>query len=365
MKNFPNLSLAGFNPNYIHTVSLAELYEKAFESQPAVIENFLYSGLYVLAGDPKIGKSFLVAQIAFHVACGKDFWGMKTTQGSVMYLALEDHYPRIQKRMYKMFDDENSDKLFFAVNAKLLGSGLEEQLDDFITHHPDCNLIIIDTLQKIRGNGNENYSYANDYSIMTKLKSFADNHRICVVLVHHTRKLQSEDPFGKISGTSGIMGAADGAIILTKESRQSLNATLEVSGRDQQDIKFNITKDPKTMLWNLVDTETELWKEAPEPLILKLAEKIKSVGEWSGTPTELVEFLGEEIKPNSLSMKLNINSSKLFHDYGIHYENSRNHDGRKINLSVCVTENEICDDTSAAAKTPSPSSHIVTGGESR
>ena len=65
---------------------------------------------------------------------------------------------------------------------------------------------------------------------------------ICPLLVHHTRKQQADDKFGMISRTNGLLGAADGAFMLQKEKRTGNAATLEVSGRDQQDQKLQILK---------------------------------------------------------------------------------------------------------------------------
>ena len=85
--------------------------------------------------------------------------------------------------------------LFFAIGAKQLGGGLEEQLKGFVREHTDTRLIIIDTLQKIREAGAEKYSYANDYEVITKLKRFADISGVCLLVVHHTRKQQADDKF--------------------------------------------------------------------------------------------------------------------------------------------------------------------------
>ena len=94
--------------------------------------------------------------------------------------------------------------------------------------HLDTTLIIIDTLQKVREVGGDSYSYSNDYEIINRLKKFADNCGICLLLVHHTRKQQSDDRFDMISGTNGLLGAADGAFLLSKEKRTNNSATLDV-----------------------------------------------------------------------------------------------------------------------------------------
>lgn len=181
------------HPYYLHTVSMTELYQTSYKSRPPIIDGLLYSGAYILAGAPKIGKSFLVAQIAYHVSTGVKLWDYEVHQGSVLYLALEDDYQRIQSRMFMMYGVEDSDRLHFATAANKIGNGLDEQLDFFIGEHTDTKLIIIDTMQKIREVGGEAYSYASDYEIIGRLKQFADRHCICVLIVHHTRKQPSGD----------------------------------------------------------------------------------------------------------------------------------------------------------------------------
>lgn len=120
------------HPYYLHTVSMTELYQTSYKSRPPIIDGLLYSGAYILAGAPKIGKSFLVAQIAYHVSTGEKLWDYEVHQGSVLYLALEDDYQRIQSRMFMMYGVEDSDKLHFATAANKIGNGLDEQLDFFI-----------------------------------------------------------------------------------------------------------------------------------------------------------------------------------------------------------------------------------------
>ena len=136
-----------------------------------------------------------------------------------------------------------------------------------------------------------------------------------------------------ISGTTGLLGAADGAFLLTKEKRTSNSATLDISGRDQQDQKLYLCRNTETLLWDLDRAETELWNELPEPLLETVAQFITADNsEWCGTPTELVAVLNVDMKANALSMKLNINAGRLFNEYSICYENKRCHDGRKIRL---------------------------------
>ena len=128
------------DPAYLHTVTLDELMDHVFEGRIAVIENLLYTGAYILAGAPKIGKSFLVARIAHHISTGQDLWNYKIHQGTVLYLALEDDESRLQRRMFRMFGVEGTNSLHFATSAKMTGSGLDEQLEKFIREHSDAKL---------------------------------------------------------------------------------------------------------------------------------------------------------------------------------------------------------------------------------
>ena len=108
------------DPQYLHTVSMTELYQTTYRSRPPIIEGLLHAGAYILAGAPKIGKSFLVAQIAHHVSTGQDLWGYKVHQGTVLYLALEDDESRLQRRMFRMFGVEGTSSLHFATSAKMI-----------------------------------------------------------------------------------------------------------------------------------------------------------------------------------------------------------------------------------------------------
>ena len=203
----------------LHIMSMPELYDTVFVPRVPIVDGFLYGGTYLFVGAPKVGKSFFMAQLAYHVAMGIPLWDYPVRKGTVLYLALEDDYARLQRRLSGMFGVECADNLYFATQAKTLNEGLDRQLEGFLKEHKDARLIIIDTLQKVREVGGDRYSYSSDYEIVTKLKSFSDKYGICLLVVHHTRKLESEDSFDMISGTNGLLGAADGAFIMHKKKR--------------------------------------------------------------------------------------------------------------------------------------------------
>ena len=207
-------------PDYLETVSMTTLYDTDFEGQEPLIDGLLYRGAYLLAGSPKVGKSFLMAQLAYQVSTGLPLWKYSVHAGTVLYLALDDDYRRLRERLSRMFGVEGTDTLHFATCAKQLGAGLYEQLTRFVSEHRGTRLIIIDTLQKIREASGDRYSYASDYEMIGQLKHFADQTGIALLLVHHTRKQQADDKFDMISGTNGLLVAADGAFVLQKKNAQ-------------------------------------------------------------------------------------------------------------------------------------------------
>lgn len=305
----------------------------AFAPRTAVIEGLLLCGTYIFAGSPKIGKSFFMAQLGYHVAVGMPLWDYPVKKGSVLYLALEDDYSRLQSRLNRMFGVEAVEGLYFATQSKTLVEGLNEQLEEFLYLHPDTRLIIVDTLQKVREATADNFSYAADYQNITTLKKFSDSHSVAILVVHHTRKMEASDSFDMISGTNGLLGAADGAFIMQKKKRTDNEAKMQIVGRDQEDQELTLRFDREYCIWKLIRAEKELFQKKPDPVIEKVAEFIKTAGAWAGTATELLECIQEkELKANVLTRKLNVSVSVLYNDFGIEYTVSRTGDKRTITL---------------------------------
>ena len=316
----------------LHTMSMPELYDTVFVPRVPIVDGFLYGGTYLFVGAPKVGKSFFMAQLAYHVAMGIPLWDYPVRKGTVLYLALEDDYARLQRRLSGMFGIECADNLYFATQAKTLNEGLDRQLEGFLKERKDARLIIIDTLQKVREVGGDRYSYSSDYEIVTKLKSFSDKYGICLLVVHHTRKLESEDSFDMISGTNGLLGAADGAFIMHKKKRTDNEAVMDIVGRDQPDQELTIEFDRERCVWKFKKAETELWKQPPNPLLEAINVFLTDRQAWEGTATELVNQLPDmQLQANVLSRRLNTVNSQLLNDYGIFYDNKRGHE-RKIIL---------------------------------
>lgn len=318
----------------LETISMTELFDTEFLQKRPIIEGLLYEGLYMFVGAPKTGKSFAMEQIAYFVSSGIDIWERKVTQGTVLYLALEDDYARLQGRFYRMFDVETTPNLHLAVDSEMISKGLETQLKEFISEHTDTVLIIIDTFQKAREISGESFSYAKDYEVVSSLKKFADDNHTCIVLVHHTRKQEGTDAFDSISGTNGLFGAADGAFVLHKDKRTNADAILEVSGRDIQDQRLHLHRNEKCV-WDLTKAEVDEFEEPRDEIIEELSSFInKDNPKWEGTAQQLCEHLSIEIMANQLTRKLNCNVSVLRNNCNISYKKNRQKDGVHITLQL-------------------------------
>ena len=213
------------------TRSAAALMRLEFEERVAPVENLITEGLTLLCGASKIGKSWFVLSLCCAVSSGRPFLGRKTQQDPVLYLALEDSEERLQYRLKKLGEDPTDD-FQYRLKVNTVGMGLLDNLEDWVKLWKP-KLIIVDTLQKVRdATPSRANLYAEDYRLMGQLKAFADKHRLALVLVHHLNKGKDvADPFDRISGSTGLMGAADTSIILYRERGSEL-ATLAYTGRD-------------------------------------------------------------------------------------------------------------------------------------
>ena len=318
----------------LKTITLTALYEMTFAPRTPVIEGLLYSGTYLFAGSPKIGKSFLMAQIGYHVAMGIPLWDYPVRRGDVLYLALEDDYSRLQRRLNQMFGVETVDGLHFAIQSRTLEDGLVEQMEGFIKKHPDTRLIIVDTFQKVREVGNESYSYSMDYQNIAALKGVSDAHNLAIVIVHHTRKMEANDQIDMVSGTTALVGAADGTLLLKKKQRTDTEAKLLIVGRDQEDQELTLEFNRERCIWMLACAEKEPLQKPIEPIVRKIAEFMKGQTKWSGTASELLEILPDpDMKANILTRKLNVNVSVLYNEFGILVTRERSSFRREITLT--------------------------------
>ena len=230
--------------NRLQTIDADTLQSTAYEPVSFVVDELLPQGLHLLAGAPKIGKSWLALWLCLCTAQGKPLWTFATRPCEVLYLCLEDSFQRIQSRLFDLTEDAPP-TLHFAVMSQQLHNGLVEQIEQFLKEHPQTRLIVIDTLQRIRTAANDANPYASDYRDIGVLKALADKHRIAILLVHHLRKMNDDDPMNMISGTTGLSGAADSNFVFRKSNGDRLICLKRADGVDDPATEKTVTIDPE------------------------------------------------------------------------------------------------------------------------
>lgn len=268
-------------PPTLHPVNAATLAAKHFTPLVEPVRGLIVEGLTLLCGASKIGKSWLVLQMCVAVSSGTPFLGRQTDPGPVLYLAFEDSERRLQQRLQRQ-NSVPGEALHFETNILPLDAGLLEALEGWISQNPGARLIVIDTLQKVRGAApTRANAYAEDYKVVGCLKSFADRHHVAVVLVHHLNKMRDvEDPFDKISGSTGLMGAADTAILISRQ-RGDDDATVTFAGRDVWGDDFQIRFED--CRWRVCDPALlarERYARAP---IVQAIKRFMEQGTFDGT----------------------------------------------------------------------------------
>ena len=273
----------------LETMTAEQLQRAPYSPVPFLVDELIPEGLHILAGAPKIGKSWLALWLCLCISQGQPLWNFATTQGEVLYLSLEDSFQRIQTRLFDLTEDAPP-TLHFAIMADTLKRGLEQQIEQFLTEHPTTKLVVIDTLQCVRGTGSDSNLYANDYQDIGLLKKLADNQHIAILLIHHLRKLHDDDPMNMISGSTGLSGAADSTFVLQKSSRLANIASLHCTGRDIPDRTLKLEFGEEDHVWKLLDdskTCSSASKISTLQLTKLLSELLRADSTYLGSPSAL------------------------------------------------------------------------------
>lgn len=307
--------------------SCEEIMTTVYKPIEFVVDGLLAQGLYILAGAPKVGKSWLALDMCLSIAKGEKVLGQKTTQGTALYLCLEDSYVRIQNRLYEI-TDEPTERLHFVIMSESIGNGLEEQIEQFKSEHSDLKVVFIDTLQMIRESTDN--GYGSDYKELSVLKSLADKLGIAIVVVHHTRKCSDGDPYNMISGSTGISGCVDGSMVLIENKRGSRNAKLHCVGRDIENQEINLVFEKSR--WKVSD---EVKQSEPDFFSFAVHDFMIERKVFKGSATELASELSEqlhkEIFANHIKKELMKHAYEL-QRYGVTFESKRSNGQRVIIL---------------------------------
>lgn len=236
-----------------------------------------------------------------------------------------------------MHSDIVPDNFHIAISCEPLNEGLIEELESYLKLYPNVKLIIIDTLQKVRGTqGRTESAYSHDYKEISKLKKFADEHELCILAIHHLRKVKDKtDPFNQISGSTGLTGSADTEIVLAKSNYQDSQALISITGRDVMETEKLLMFDIVSFKWGVVEDASDLnnimkqYEYNNNPIIITIKKLLEKNPEGlkltsSDLLIEIFNTTGnypKQDKPNTLSREINSNLQfQLLKFDGIHYE---------------------------------------------
>jgi len=238
--------------------SAAELLATDFPEPRWAVPGLVAEGLTILAGAPKVGKSWLSLGLGIAISTGGKALGrIDVDQGEVLYLALEDTPRRLKSRLKKVIAGDSPaglGALTIAVECPPLPAGGDQRIADWLDRRRDARLVVVDVLSRIRGSASpDTPQYDRDYAAVTRAKAIADAYGVAVVVVHHTRKMAGEDFVAEVSGTFGISGAAD-AVISLKRMRGTADGILYVTGRDIEENQHALSFSADLGSWQLLDT---------------------------------------------------------------------------------------------------------------
>jgi hypothetical protein len=253
-------------------ISAAALMAKHFEPVNYVIPGYVAEGLTVLAGAPKLGKSWMTLAWALAVSSdGLAFGSIAVLGGDVLYLALEDNERRLKKRLLHMGVTDAPERLTFHTTWPNLDDGCLDAVDRWLQQHPAARLIVVDVLAKVRGAaGGRESAYEGDYRVLAGLQGIAGQYGVAIVVVHHTRKMEAADPFDAVSGTRGLTGAADTVLVLNRDigTAGSGRVTIYGRGRDIEEIETALEFNRDNGTWNVVGAAYEVASTSERQAIL-------------------------------------------------------------------------------------------------
>src|SRR5262245_41684325 len=260
-----------------------DLQTKVFPPVRIVVPGLIPEGVTILAGKPKIGKSWLALDICMAIAGDRFVLGeTRPPEGDVLHLALEDNERRLKKRTDKILQNAAApDRLELHTQWRRVDQGGLTDIKEWCEAPPQRRLIWIDTFVKIRPLGGKNgQAYGYDYRAIEGLQKLAGEYQVAIVLNHHLRKASSEDDaFDDVSGTLGITGAADTIIIM---KRMSGMVKIFVRGRDIEEGEYAAEFNKQTCRWRLVGEADEVFRSEQRQAIataLKDAARPMSVAE--------------------------------------------------------------------------------------
>jgi hypothetical protein len=250
-------------------ITASELQTKRFKPVRIIVPGLIPEGVTIVAGKPKVGKSWLALDVCIAAAGDRFVLGQtKPLHGDVLYLALEDNQRRLKKRINKILDSGSAPgRLALHTEWRRVDEGGLEDIEAWCQSVSEPRLVWIDTLAKVRPVAARNeQAYAADYRAIEGLQKLAGQYQVGIAVNHHLRKMSSEDDaFDDVSGTLGITGAAD-TIVLMK--RHSGMMKMSVRGRDIEEAEFAAEFNRNSCRWRIVGDADETFRSQERQAII-------------------------------------------------------------------------------------------------
>lgn len=305
------------------TFTAEQLLSATLEEPQFIVSDLLPCGFVLLAGAPKLGKSWLSLSLADAVANGRSFWGHSTNQGSCLYLALEDNEYRLQSRLKKLGIRPSTTLQFVTRGALTLRKGLLDQIENWACNAINPRIIIVDTLARIKDPGSgRNDMYTADTGLYAPLQQLAMKLKIGVLGITHFNKLSrfsGTDLFERIQGSTGLFGVADAALAISGK-REDPEKVLSIVGRDVIADSFKI-RFTETCRWEMLGSSTELEEQRKldnylsSPLRKTILHLLEANITWTGTTSQLLSEIEQftQTSPGSVnSLGRNITAARQF-----------------------------------------------------
>jgi AAA domain len=253
----------------------AHLRTRTFDPIKYIVPGYIAEGCTILAGRPKLGKSWMMLDVGLAVAAGRYCLGdTKCEQGNVLYLALEDNERRLQSRITKIlgFANEWPARFNYVTEWPRADAGGLDEIRKWIAAAQSPRLVVVDILAMFRSpRRKDQQPYEADYAAIQGLQAIASETGVAIVIVHHLRKSAGEvDPFEKVSGTLGLSGAADTVLILDRDGQ---GCTLYGRGRDIEEIETAVEFDKSTCRWRVLGEAVEVRRTTERGAILAVLEE--------------------------------------------------------------------------------------------
>ena len=339
--------------------SMTSLFGRNVQAPVYVVDNLISNGITILASPPKFGKSWMCMDLAISVSNGTEFMGIHTNKCGVIYLALEDGDYRLKERGRKVAGDRPiPNNLYFVKEAPILEEGLLPMLHSLTRSCDNVGMIIIDTLQKVRGTaGRTEGVYGYDYRELGQLHKYALANNIAVVLVHHLNKGGDDNDFvSRLNGSTGISGAADSIITLSRNKRNEDETKMSITGRDIVERTLILQMDWSRYRWIILGEEHDVESKrdeiefANDPLVRTVVQHLDEAEElmiddleatevsWSCSSSELLDeverlYGQQDLNSTSIGLKANKLAPKMEMSLGITHDCKRTgSSGRRVHV---------------------------------